>query len=206
MGSSPTRGSSFFLGKVTALGVLCCFALFVCLTLLASFFLPSHLSFKNMYMCTCSTHCRLPLNSFLEAEAHVAPWRQSGSAREDNSETDRETDGGTHVLRSGKVKLRESRRLHNNDGCSMDTTVTTNVASSEEDAATEMNIDGDETRRDGASRDLRGEQARLGGTCTCCFALFVCLTLLASFFLPSHLSFKNMYMCTCSTHCTFPLN
>ena len=29
--------------------VLCCFALFVCLTLLASFFLPSHLSFKNMY-------------------------------------------------------------------------------------------------------------------------------------------------------------
>ena len=32
-----------------ALGVLCCFALFVCLTLLASFFLPSHLSFKNIY-------------------------------------------------------------------------------------------------------------------------------------------------------------
>ena len=31
-------------------GVLCCFALFVCLTLLASFFLPSHLSFKNMYI------------------------------------------------------------------------------------------------------------------------------------------------------------
>ena len=29
VGSSPTRGSSFFLGKVTALGVLCCFALFV---------------------------------------------------------------------------------------------------------------------------------------------------------------------------------
>ena len=44
MGSSPTRGSSFFLGKVTALGVLCCFALFVCLILLASFFLPSHVS------------------------------------------------------------------------------------------------------------------------------------------------------------------
>ena len=50
MGSSPTRGSSFFLGKVTTLGVLCCFALFVCLTLLASFFLPCHLSFKNMYI------------------------------------------------------------------------------------------------------------------------------------------------------------
>ena len=27
--------------------MLCCFALFVCLTLLASFFLPSHLSFKT---------------------------------------------------------------------------------------------------------------------------------------------------------------
>ena len=47
MGSSPTRGSSFFLGKVTALGVLCCFALFVCLTLLTSFFLPSHLYIYN---------------------------------------------------------------------------------------------------------------------------------------------------------------
>ena len=35
--------------SVHVLGVLCCFALFVCLTLLASFFLPSHLSFKNMY-------------------------------------------------------------------------------------------------------------------------------------------------------------
>ena len=45
--SSPTRGSSFFLGKVTALGVLCCFSLFVCLPLLASFF---HFSFKNMYI------------------------------------------------------------------------------------------------------------------------------------------------------------
>ena len=45
----PTRGSFF-----TALGVLCCFALFVCLTLLASFFLPSHISFKNMYnICRC---------------------------------------------------------------------------------------------------------------------------------------------------------
>ena len=34
---------------MTALGVLCCFALFVCLTLLASFFLSSHLSFSNNY-------------------------------------------------------------------------------------------------------------------------------------------------------------
>ena len=30
--------------------LLCLVCLFVCLTLLASFFLPSHLSFKNMYM------------------------------------------------------------------------------------------------------------------------------------------------------------
>ena len=43
VGSSPTRGSSFFLGIVTALGVLCCLALFVCLFDLACFFL-SHLS------------------------------------------------------------------------------------------------------------------------------------------------------------------
>ena len=33
---------------VTALGELCCFALFVCLTLLVSFFLPSHLSLKHV--------------------------------------------------------------------------------------------------------------------------------------------------------------
>ena len=60
---SPTRGSSFFLGKVTALGVLCCFALFVCLTLLASFFLPSHLSFKNMYMYMYMYTCKFTMNS-----------------------------------------------------------------------------------------------------------------------------------------------
>ena len=39
MGLSPTRGSSFFFGEVTALGVLCCFALFVCPCLLLSSFL-----------------------------------------------------------------------------------------------------------------------------------------------------------------------
>ena len=49
------EAAHFFIGKVTALGVLCCFALFVCLTLLASFFLPSHLSFKNMYVDTYSS-------------------------------------------------------------------------------------------------------------------------------------------------------
>ena len=51
VGSSPTRGSSFFLGKVTALSVLCCFALFVCLFDLACFFLSSFSSLiKNMYI------------------------------------------------------------------------------------------------------------------------------------------------------------
>ena len=64
VGSSPTRGSSFFLGKVTALGVLCCFALFVCLTLLASFFLPSHLSFKNMYMYVHKSEIEMHSNSY----------------------------------------------------------------------------------------------------------------------------------------------
>ena len=49
-GFESHRGSSFFLEKVTALGVLCCFTLFVCLTLLASFFLPSS-SPINMYSC-----------------------------------------------------------------------------------------------------------------------------------------------------------
>ena len=44
--------SSFFLGKVTALGVLVLLCFFVCLTLLASFVLPSHLSLKHVH-CTC---------------------------------------------------------------------------------------------------------------------------------------------------------
>ena len=44
---SHPRQLIFSSEKVTALGVLCCLALFVCLTLLASFFLPSHLSFKT---------------------------------------------------------------------------------------------------------------------------------------------------------------
>ena len=35
---------------MTTLGVLCCFALFICLTLLASFFLPSHLSLKHVHV------------------------------------------------------------------------------------------------------------------------------------------------------------
>ena len=55
MGSSPTRGSSFFLGKVTALGVLCCFALFICL-LLSFFLLISHL--KHVHV-LCRLHFTL---------------------------------------------------------------------------------------------------------------------------------------------------
>ena len=51
---ASTHVHVFFLGKVTALGVLCWFDFFVCLTLLASFFFPSHLSFKNMYIPVCS--------------------------------------------------------------------------------------------------------------------------------------------------------
>ena len=50
------------------LGVLCCFALFLCLTLLASFF---HLSFKNMYIQGQQIHTSL-INRLL-------PWGRSGS-------------------------------------------------------------------------------------------------------------------------------
>ena len=37
-------------------------------------------------------------------------------------------------------------------------------------------------------------------TWVCCVALFVCLTLLASFFLPSHLSFKKHVYTFCTLH------
>ena len=60
---NPTRGSSIFPGKVTALGVLCCFALFVCLTLPASFF---QLSF-SIYILTLGTRARIPISC---AHAH----------------------------------------------------------------------------------------------------------------------------------------
>ena len=41
---------------------------------------------------------------------------------------------------------------------------------------------------------MQDSAASSGTVSTCCFALFVCLTLLAPFFLSSHLSFKNMYI------------
>ena len=95
MGSSPTRGSSFFLGKLTALGVLCCFALFVCLTLLASFFLPSHLSFKNIYIHDTNTI------SDTERGKGVTPGyrqlsrqREREKERERKREREREREGG----------------------------------------------------------------------------------------------------------------
>ena len=44
----PPEAAHFFSRKVTALCVLYCF---VCLTLLASFFLPSHLSLKHACKC-----------------------------------------------------------------------------------------------------------------------------------------------------------
>ena len=44
------KAAQFFLGKVTALGTCAVLLCLVCLTLLASFFLPSHFSFKNMYI------------------------------------------------------------------------------------------------------------------------------------------------------------
>ena len=46
-------------------GVLCCFALFVCLTLLASFFLPSHLSLKTCTVQYCSHYSLVYTNSVL---------------------------------------------------------------------------------------------------------------------------------------------
>ena len=54
---------------MTALGVLCCFALFVCLTLLASFFLPSHLSLKHVRIYRKSTDCSCTL--FGTAIVHI---------------------------------------------------------------------------------------------------------------------------------------
>ena len=53
----PPEAARFFLGKVTALGVLCCFALFFHL---ACFFLPSFSSLINMYIlsvCIYMYHC-----------------------------------------------------------------------------------------------------------------------------------------------------
>ena len=46
---------------IYALGVLCCFAFFVCLTLLASFFLLSHLSFKTC-ICTSTLYIHVHAN------------------------------------------------------------------------------------------------------------------------------------------------
>ena len=71
----PPEAAPFFLGKVTTFGVLCCFALFVCLTLLASFFLLSHLSFKTC-TCTCTSGIRTgcfadPLKRYTYMHLHL---------------------------------------------------------------------------------------------------------------------------------------
>ena len=54
--SNPTRGSSFFFGKVTGLGV-CCVALPCCLFDLAYFFLPSFSSLIKTCTCTLLPIC-----------------------------------------------------------------------------------------------------------------------------------------------------
>ena len=68
------------LGEVTALGVLCCFALFVCLTLLASFFLPSHLSLKHVYLCSPgATTILAESGKSLDLHVRVSPYTESKS-------------------------------------------------------------------------------------------------------------------------------
>ena len=57
--------------------------------------------------------------------------------------------------------------------------------------------------RGGKSREGKNERYMYNVYVEIYMYMFVCLTLLASFFLPSHLSFKNMYIslyihaCTC---------
>ena len=52
--------------------MLCYFSLFVCLTLLASFFLPSHLSFKNMYtLYACYFILREHVHEHVHVHVHV---------------------------------------------------------------------------------------------------------------------------------------
>ena len=67
-GLSPVQGS------LSALGVLCCFALFVCLTLLASFFLPSHLSFKHVCIQVC-----IIIYMYIHMHVHVSGCGGRGS-------------------------------------------------------------------------------------------------------------------------------
>ena len=88
---------------MTALGVLCCFALFVCLTLLAFFFLPSHLSFKNMY---------IPLQgTFVTNQETVALYRHMYVVDIDNK---RPVDTGEveSSRRESRVPVRGTRSWH----------------------------------------------------------------------------------------------
>ena len=70
-------GDSLFDNLVCSLfvhvGVLCCFALFVCLTLLASFFLPSHLSLKTCTVQYCSHYSLVYTYSVLNYSL-IRPW------------------------------------------------------------------------------------------------------------------------------------
>ena len=108
MGSGPIRGTSFFLGKVNAFGVLCCFVLFVCLTLLASFFLSSFSSLiNNMYVCTCPSRLemsRCHACGLRNSECHTcacAPRAVGALARSRGSRTALDRARGLKETRAG---------------------------------------------------------------------------------------------------------
>ena len=167
------RGSSFFLGKVTALGVLCCFALFVCLTLLASFFLPSHLK-------TCTCTCMPAVCHSTDEHVYFPPSPQPPSL-------------GVVSQPPPVAEKNPKQKSGANDRFKKGAAV-----EEEEKDGGDLFSFGAPTKATKVSSPLAGciymhvHVTALG--VLCCFALFVCLTLLASFFLPSHLSFKNMYM------------
>ena len=80
--SSPTRGSSLLFGKVTdCLGCAVLLCLVVCSTLLASFFLPSHLSlnhvhFYDEFWLVCGSCAYTPINPIMARGTLVYQTRE----------------------------------------------------------------------------------------------------------------------------------
>ena len=70
LSTSPTRGSSFFLGK-DCLGCAVLLCSVVCLILLASFFLPSHLLLKHVYISSLYNYKYLNISHLEHASTDV---------------------------------------------------------------------------------------------------------------------------------------
>ena len=181
--------------------VLCYFALFVCLTLLASFFLPSHLSLKHvciyMYVTLCIICVSQSISNWMTSALGKPPPFSTPSLPSTHtippshpptisSSTNSSTSRSREVVSAkSRGPLSSGRSNHHSQGSKQSTDISPLVAGLHIQCHVFFN------------GDLQYMHVYIYIYIYMYFlstTYMYMLTLLASFFLPSHLSFKNMYM------------